>query len=330
MRIVLDAMGSDNYPAPEVQAAVEAAVEFGDEILLVGQKDLLEPMLKEMNVNNAPVKIIHAPEVFKMTDKLTKNTLQKEENSMGVGMNMLANGEADAFVTVGNTGGAMAIGLARLKRIKGVKRPALTVVLPVENGQCVVSDIGANADCKPKFLLQFAIMSSVYSQKVLNIKNPRVGLLSNGEEETKGNELVKDTYPLLAKSKLNFIGNVEGKELFGGEADVVITDGFTGNVLVKASEALAKLLFDTLRTKLKSSPIRMLGASLSKSAFVELKEMLDPDEVGAVPLLGLNGLVFVGHGRSNSKAIVSAIRNARIAVEKNLMASLRESIAEQL
>ncbi|MBT6152409.1 MAG: phosphate acyltransferase, partial [Chloroflexi bacterium] len=218
----------------------------------------------------------------------------------------------------------------RLKRIKGVKRPALTVVLPVENGQCVVSDIGANADCKPKFLLQFAIMSSVYSQKVLNIKNPRVGLLSNGEEETKGNELVKDTYPLLAKSKLNFIGNVEGKELFGGEADVVITDGFTGNVLVKASEALAKLLFDTLRTKLKSSPIRMLGASLSKSAFVELKEMLDPDEVGAVPLLGLNGLVFVGHGRSNSKAIVSAIRNARIAVEKNLMASLRESIAEQL
>mgnify|MGYP004000893441 CR=1 FL=1 len=330
MRIVLDAMGSDNYPAPEVQAAVEAAVEFGDEILLVGQKDLLEPMLKEMNVNNAPVKIIHAPEVFKMTDKLTKNTLQKEENSMGVGMNMLANGEADAFVTVGNTGGAMAIGLARLKRIKGVKRPALTVVLPVENGQCVVSDIGANADCKPKFLLQFAIMSSVYSQKVLNIKNPRVGLLSNGEEETKGNELVKDTYPLLAKSKLNFIGNVAGKADFGGAADVVITDGFTGNVLVKASEALAKLLFDTLRTKLKSSPIRMLGASLSKSAFVELKEMLDPDEVGAVPLLGLNGLVFVGHGRSNSKAIVSAIRNARIAVEKNLMASLRESIAEQL
>ncbi len=330
MRIVLDAMGSDNYPEPEVQAAVDAATLFGDEILLVGKKDQLEPMLKEINLHNAQVKIIHAPEVFTMTDKLTKNTLQKEENSMGVGMNMLANDEADAFVTVGNTGGAMAIGLARLKRIRGVKRPALTVVLPVNNGHCVVSDIGANAECKPKFLVQFAIMSSVYAQKVLNIENPRVGLLSNGEEESKGNELVKETYPLLAKTNLNFIGNVEGKELFGGEADVVITDGFTGNILVKASEALAKLLFDTLRTKLKSSPIRMLGASLSKGAFVELKEMLDPDEVGAVPLLGLNGLVFVGHGRANSKAIVSAIRGARKAVEKNLMESLRESISEQL
>ena len=166
MRIILDAMGSDNYPAPEIQAAVDAAKIFGDEIILVGQKDLLEPLLAEVNTNNAPVRIVHAPEVFKMTDKITNNTLRREQNSMGVGMELIANGEADAIVTAGNTGGAMAIGLARLRRIKGVKRPALTVLVPVKNGYCVVSDIGANADCKPRFLLQFDIISSVYSHKV--------------------------------------------------------------------------------------------------------------------------------------------------------------------
>lgn len=330
MRIILDAMGTDNYPTPEIQAAVDAAGIFGDEIILVGQKGLLEPLLAKANINNAPVRIVHAPEVFKMTDKLTNNTLRREQNSMGVGMELIADGKADAIVTAGNTGGAMAIGLARLRRIKGVKRPALTVLLPVKNGQCVVADIGANTDCKPIYLLQFAIMSSVYSQKVLNTINPKVGLLSIGEEKNKGNELIKETNPLLSNSNLNFVGNVEGKELFGGEIDVVITDGFTGNILIKSSEALAKLLVDTLKTKLKSSPIRMLGAALVKGAFDELQEMLDPDEIGAAPLLGLDGLVFVAHGRSNSNALVNAIGNARKAVKNNLMDSLRTSISEQL
>ena len=227
MKIVLDAMGSDSHPEPEVIAAVDAAKTFGDEILLVGQQEKLEPLLKKYNTINAPIKLIHAPDVFEMAAKISGSSLRRAENSMGVGMDLLKNGEGDAFVTAGNTGGAMAIGLARLGRIKGVKRPALCAIFPVKNGKAVVTDVGANAICKPEFLVQFAIMGSIYAQAVLKVESPRVGLISNGEEEGKGNELVKDTFPLLSESGLNFIGNIEGKELFGGEVDVAITDGFT-------------------------------------------------------------------------------------------------------
>jgi glycerol-3-phosphate acyltransferase PlsX len=330
MRIVLDAMGSDNYPEPEVIAAVEAAKRFGDEIFLVGQQDKLFPLLEKHNPSKAPVTLIHAPEVFEMTDKISGSVLRKAENSMGVGMNLLKEGKADAFVTAGNTGGAMAIGLARLGRIKGVKRPALCALFPVTGGQAVVTDVGANAICKPEFLLQFAIMGSLYAQTVLNIENPRVGLVSNGEEAGKGNDLVKETYPLLEHSDLNFIGNIEGKELFGGEVDVAVTDGFTGNVMVKVSEAVAKLLTQQLREHLMSSPITKIGAALAKPAFAELKKDLDPTEVGAIPLLGLDGLVFVGHGRSDHQALFSAIIKARQAVAADLLTILRKAIQEKL
>jgi glycerol-3-phosphate acyltransferase PlsX len=246
---------------------------------------------------------------------------------MGVGIDMVKEGKADAFVTMGNTGGAMSIGLARLGRIKGVKRPALTVMLPVKDGHTVLADIGANAECKPEYLLQFAQMGAVYAEKALGISNPRVGLISNGEEAGKGNDLVKATYPLLEASGLNFIGNLEGKELFGHKADVAVIDGFTGNVMVKASEAVADLLINILREELMSSPRLKLGALLAKPAFSAVRKQLDPGAIGAVPLLGLDGLVFVGHGRSDARAIVSAIRMARQAIGANLMDSLRQSIA---
>lgn len=330
MRIVLDAMGSDNYPEPEVIAAVEAAKRFGDEIFLVGQQEKLIPLLEKHNPSKAPVTLIHAPEVFEMTDKISGSALRKAENSMGVGMNLLKDGKADAFVTAGNTGGAMAIGLARLGRIKGVKRPALCALFPVKGGQAVVTDVGANAMCKPEFLLQFAIMGSLYAQTVLNVENPRVGLVSNGEEAGKGTDLVKETYPLLEQSDLNFIGNIEGKELFGGEVDVAVTDGFTGNVMVKVSEAVAKLLTQQLREHLMSSPMTKIGAALAKPAFTELKKDLDPAEVGAIPLLGLDGLVFVGHGRSDHQALFSAIIKARQAVSADLLTILRKAIQEKL
>jgi len=330
MRIVLDAMGSDNYPEPEVIAAVEAAKRFGDEIFLVGQQEKLIPLLEKYNPSKAPVTLIHASEVFKMTDKISGSALRKAENSMGVGMNLLKDGKADAFVTAGNTGGAMAIGLARLGRIKGVKRPALCALFPVKGGQAVVTDVGANAMCKPEFLLQFAIMGSLYAQTVLNVENPRVGLVSNGEEAGKGTDLVKETYPLLEQSDLNFIGNIEGKELFGGEVDVAVTDGFTGNVMVKVSEAVAKLLTQQLREHLMSSPMTKIGAALAKPAFAELKKDLDPAEVGAIPLLGLDGLVFVGHGRSDHQALFSAIIKARQAVSADLLTILRKAIQEKL
>ena len=216
MRLVLDAMGSDNYPEPEIQAAIQAAELYGDEILLVGNQDQLISKLDGANPNKAPVKIIHAPETFEMTDKISGSALRKAKNSMGVGMDLVKDGQADVFVTAGNTGGAMAIGLARFGRIRGVKRPALCAVIPVSGGVCAVTDVGANALCKPEYLVQFAKMSSIYVEKVLGIESPRVGLISNGEEAGKGTELVKETYPLLESSGLNFFGNVEGKEIFTG------------------------------------------------------------------------------------------------------------------
>jgi glycerol-3-phosphate acyltransferase PlsX len=330
MRVVLDAMGSDDHPLPEIQAAVEAVKEFGDEILLVGNRDELIPLLKESNPNNLPIQVIHAPETFLMTDKISGSALRKSQNSMGVGMDLVKNGEADVFVTAGNTGGAMAIGLARFGRIKGVKRPALCAVIPVKNGFCAVTDVGANAICKPEFLVQFGKMGSVYVKELLGVKNPRVGLISNGEEAGKGNDLVKAAYPLMEASGLNFYGNVEGKEIFNGEVDVAVSDGFTGNVFIKGVEAVAKLLVENLKEELMVSTRTKIGALLAKPAFDALRKTLDPAEIGAIPLLGLDGLVFVGHGRSNARAMLSAIRMARQAVETKMMDNLRKSIAESL
>jgi len=330
MRIVLDAMGSDQFPEPELQAAVEAGRAFGEEVILVGQEDRLKPRLKALAGENPPVRIIHASEVLEMTDKPAKNARHKAQNSMAVGMRLIKSGEGDAFVTAGNTGGAMANALFNIGRIRGVKRPALTALFPVKNGHCVVLDIGANADCKPEYLLQFAVMGSIYAQKVLGLPSPRVGILSNGEEAGKGNELVKATFPLLEASRLNFIGNVEGKELFGGLADVVVTDGFTGNILLKSSEAVARLITDILKAELSSSVVYQMGALLAKPAFGKLKKMMDPGEVGAAPLLGVDGLVFIGHGRSDANALFNGIRVARQAVEADLLNALRSAIQERL
>ncbi len=217
-----------------------------------------------------------------------------------------------------------------LGRLPGVQRPGLTTLFPVKGGRCVVLDIGANADCRPEFLVQFAVMGSIYAQKTLNISNPRVGLLSNGEESGKGNQLVKDTYHLLENCGLNYIGNVEGKEIFGGQTDVVVTDGFTGNILLKTSEAVAKMITDTLKEELMSSFQTKLGAALAKPAFKAIKKMMDPAETGAAPLLGIDGLVFVGHGRSDARAMVSAIHIAHQSIQVDLLGSLRTGIQARL
>lgn len=330
MTIILDAMGSDDYPLPEIQGAIQAAQDFGEEIILVGDEALIAPRLAELNTVGAPVHIEHAPDILEMGDKPVEAARKKPLNSMAVGLRLVKEGRGQAFVTAGNTGGAMFNGLRVLGRIKGVARPALTALFPVKNGHTAVLDIGANADVRPEFLLQFAIMGSIYAEKVLHIPNPRVGLLSNGEEPGKGSQLVKDTYPLLEASGLNFIGNVEGKELFGHEADVVVTDGFTGNVLLKSSEAVARLLVDELKAELMSSTRTKIGAMLAKPAFGKIRKLMDPAEVGAAPLLGIDGLVFVGHGRSDARAIYSAIRVAREAVAANLIDALREAIQIRL
>jgi glycerol-3-phosphate acyltransferase PlsX len=322
MAIVLDAMGSDSYPAPEVQAAVDAFEQLNEEVILVGNLDLVEPRLKSVNPRRYPIRLVHAPDVLEMDEKAIESARKKPNNSMAIGMGLVKSGEAEAFVTAGNTGSAMFMGLRTLGRIKGVQRPALSALFPVKNGHCVVADIGANADCRPEFLVQFAIMGSIYAERVLSVAKPRVGLLSNGEEAGKGNQLVKESYTQLEQCGVNFIGNVEGKELFGGQADVVITDGFTGNVLLKCSEAVAKLITDILKEELMSSFQTKIGGLLAKPAFAKIKKMMDPSEVGAAPLLGIDGLVFVGHGRSDSRALTNAIRITRQAITSGLLPAL--------
>ncbi len=329
MAIVLDAMGSDDFPNPEIDAAFLAAEQLQTEIILVGQEEKLTPLM-DKHPPTSKVKVVHAPEILEMTDKPARNARRKADNSMAIGMDLVKTGQADAFVTAGNTGGAMANGLFRLGRIRGVKRPALTTVLPTKTGAAVAVDIGANADCKPQFLLQFGIMGSIYAEKVIGVSSPRVGLLSNGEEEGKGNSLVKETFPLFKASSLNFIGNVEPKELFGGDVDVVVFDGFTGNVLIKTSEAVSKLLLDILKTELSASLRTKAGAALAMPAFREVKTRLDPRRVGAAPLLGINGLVFVGHGRSDATALVNAIKLAHQAVEADFLPTLKQAIQEEL
>jgi glycerol-3-phosphate acyltransferase PlsX len=335
MRIVLDAMGSDDCPEPEIQASLEASRLYPeDEIILVGPAEQLQARLASRNGHTPNLRIVAAPEVITMYDKGLQLALKAKrpnaKTSMAVGIDLVKNGQADAFVTAGNTGGAMATAYYRLGLLAGVERPGLTGLFPVKGGYCAVLDIGANPDCKPEHLLQFAIMGSVYTEKVLGIPSPRVGLLSNGEEAGKGNQLIKETTPLLETSGLNFVGNVEGKELFGGQVDVTVTDGFTGNVLLKSSEAVGKLITDTLRQELMSSSRTKIGALLAKPAFASIKKMMDPRETGAAPLLGINGLVFIGHGRSDAFALVNGIRVARQAVEANLLGEIRTAIEQRL
>ena len=335
MRIVVDAMGSDSFPQPDVAGSVMAAREYGVEILLVGDEAKVRHLLEAQNPGGLPIRLVHAPEMLTMEDKglalALKAKRKNAKNSMAVGLDLVKSGEAQAFVTAGNTGAAAATAYFRLGTIAGVERPALAPVFPTRRGYCVVLDIGANPECKPENLLQFGLMGSVYAQRVRGVQNPRVGLLSNGEEAGKGNQLVKDTYPLLAASGLNFIGNVEPKELIGGEADVVVTDGFSGNVLLKSSEAVASFLLNAIKEKLSSAPIHVkVGAMLIKPTLQSLRKLLDSSEEGAAPLLGINGLVFIGHGRSDATAIKNAVRVAKQAAEANVLESLRAEIARTL
>jgi glycerol-3-phosphate acyltransferase PlsX len=334
-RIAVDAMGSDNYPTPDVEGAVMAGREYGVEILLVGDAGKIQPVLDSAGGGGLPIRVVQAPEMLTMHDKgedlVMKARHREAQNSMAVGLDLVKNGEADAFVTAGNTGAAMVTSLFRLGRIRGVDRPALSGPFPTATGICNVVDIGANPDCKPENLLQFGIMGSVYAERVRGIPNPRVGLISNGEEAGKGSELVKEAYPLLANAKINFIGNVEGKEIFNGHVDVAVTDGFTGNVFLKSTEAVAKLLIEKIRESIKNGgPLALAGGALIRPAMGKVRKLLDPSEEGAAPLLGVNGLVFIGHGRSDAQAIKSAVRVAKGAAEARVLDAMKSAIEESL
>ncbi len=332
-RIVVDAMGSDNYPTPDVEGSVNAAREYGVEIILVGDESKIKPVLDAQNPGSLPIRIVHAPEMLTMEDKGEDLGSQSAawKKLDGCRLGPVKNGEADAFVTAGNTGAGMVTALFRLGRIRGVDRPAIAPIFPTATGSCIILDMGANPDCKPENLFQFGIMGSVYAEKVRGVKNPRVGLISNGEEEGKGNELVRAATPLFKNSRLNYYGNVEGKEVIGGKVDVAVTDGFTGNVMLKTAEAVGKLILDQVKIKIKNGgPLTMLGGLLVKPASTSLKTFLDPSEQGAAILLGVNGLVLIGHGRSDATAIKSAIRLAKNASELKMVDAMKIAIEENL
>ncbi|MBL7064961.1 MAG: phosphate acyltransferase PlsX [Anaerolineae bacterium] len=328
MRIVLDAMGSDNYPTPDVAGAVMAAREWDDEIFLVGREQVIRQELARHDVAGLKLEVVHAPEVIEMDDEPAWAAREKKNSSMHIGMSLVRDGQADGYVTAGNTGGVLAVAtLHSLRRIRGVKRPVLAAILPLPAGRVVTLDIGANSDCRPEYLLQFALMGDIYARAVLGCTKPRVALLSNGEEPGKGNTLVKEAYKLLAGSNLNFTGNIEPKEAIACCADVVVTDGFTGNVFIKTIEATAKMLTELIRAEIKANPLTAVGGLLAKPAFDRVARRLDPFEVGGGPLLGVNGVVIVGHGRSNGRAIKNAIGQARRAVEGKVVEAIREGLA---
>jgi glycerol-3-phosphate acyltransferase PlsX len=329
MRIVVDAMGSDDHPAPDVAGAVWAAREFGDTIILVGDKAKIEAELAGQNSAGLSLEVVHASQSISMEDKPSQIVKSKPDSSMHVGMQLVKEGQANAFVSAGNTGAILAIAMLRqvgLGRIPGIKRPAMGVIFPTKTHPLLI-DNGANTDCRPDYLLQFGMMGSLYVERVLKIEKPRVALISNGEEEGKGNLLIKETIPLLAASGLNYVGNIEPKQFMQGAADVGVTDGFTGNLVMKTAEAIASYMSATIRDELMANPLTILGGLLTRSAFKRVRAHLNPDEVGGAPLLGVNGVVIIAHGRSSAYAIKQAIGQARRVVENQVVEAITSGIA---
>jgi glycerol-3-phosphate acyltransferase PlsX len=309
--IALDAMGGDHAPSEVVKGAVLAAAEYAVEIILVGQEDAVRQELAVTGGIPHNITIVDAREIITMEDTALAPLRRKRNSSVRVCANLVAEGRAQAFVSAGNTGATWTSARAVMGMIEGVSRPALATVLPSLKGHTLLLDVGANVDTKSSHLREFAVMGHFYAQMLFDIEEPRVGLLSIGEEEGKGNELTKETFRVLKETGLNFIGNAEGRDVYNGNADVVVCDGFIGNVVLKASEALGEFVWTTIRQEMKRTPLRKIGGLLAKSAFVDLKKRMDYSEYGGAPLLGVKGGCIVCHGRSNAKAIKNAIRVAR-------------------
>ena len=332
--IVLDAMGSDKAPDPEIRGAILACRTLDVRVHLVGPEDLLRPKLREClrgytKADRPPVFLVQASEWISMDDKAALAVRSKRDSSMRIGLKMVREGRAAGFVTAGNTGAAMATAKMVLGSLAGIDRPALATALPTTTGSpCVLLDVGANVDSDPENLVQFAVMGHVYSRNVLHVPNPRVGLISIGEEDGKGNSLTRDTLPLLRELKgINFIGNVEGRDLFNGHCDVAVCDGFVGNVALKTCEGTAKLLSVSLKESLKSTVTSQVGALLSRKAFTAFKKRLDYSEYGGAQLLGVRGACIVGHGSSNERAIMNGIRIAAEFAQAEVNSGIEAALA---
>lgn len=328
MRIALDAMGGDQAPTEPVAGAVQAARELGIPVTLVGPRETIAAELHHHRADDLPIEIVHAPDVVDMAEHPAQAIRRLPNASMNVAVRLIKDGQAAAFVSAGNTGAAMIAALVGLGRIPGIERPALAALFPSITGHCLLLDVGANVDCRPEHLRQFAIMGDRYTRIALSLVEPRIGLLSNGEEETKGNRLVIEAHQLLKTAPIHFIGNIEGKDITGGHADVVVCDGFVGNVLLKGGEGFGDLTFALLREALSGNPLSLLGALLLRPALRRLKRRIDYQEYGGVPLLGVNGVAIVAHGRSRARAIRNAIRVAHQAAQADLIGTLATALAD--
>jgi phosphate acyltransferase len=330
--IALDAMGSDRAPKPEVEGAIHAARHYGTRVLLIGPESLVKPELeRHITALRLPIEVVHAGEYITMDDKV-EAIRAKRDNSMRVGLRLVREGQANGFVTAGNTGAAMATAKIVLGGMPGVDRPALAAVFPTAPGNpAMLLDVGANVDCTAQNLEQFAVMGDVYFRAMFGKRpgthGPRVGLLSIGEEESKGNDLTREAFQLLKQLPLNFVGNVEGRDLYNGQVDVIVADGFVGNVALKISEGVANLVRTVLKESLKATITRQVGALLSRSAFSDFKKRLDHTEYGGAPLLGVKGVCIITHGSSNANAMKNAIRVAAEFSQRGINDSIERGLA---
>ncbi|HLI88231.1 MAG TPA: phosphate acyltransferase PlsX [Ktedonobacteraceae bacterium] len=332
IRVALDAMGGDKAPGETVLGAVQAAREYGIGVYLVGREDVIRAELARHDTAGLDLPIIHTDEVIEMDEHPANAVRRKKNASMILALQQVRDGAAVGAVSAGNSGAMMAASLFTLKRIPGVERPALGLVFPTKDKPCLIIDMGANTDCKPEYLLQFALMGSIYMQRLFHVQAPRIGLLANGEEESKGNQQVIETHQLLkanaATLGLNFIGNVEGHDIPAGSADVVVCDGFLGNVVLKLSEGLAETILELMRAEMTGSLINKLAAAVLRPSLRKVFKRLDYAEYGGLPLLGINGSAIVAHGRSNAKAIKNALRVARQTAETGVAPAIAEGLAK--
>ena len=329
MKIAIDAFGGDYAPEEIVRGAWEAYREKGQQIILVGNRTILADELKQLGGDCSGLEIIHAEEVITMDDHPAVAVRRKKNSSLVKAIELVRDGKAEAVVSAGSTGATMAAALLRLGRIPGIVRPAVASMMPAENGVTLLLDIGANVDCKPRHLLQFALMGAIYAQKIIGVQEPTVGLLNVGEESTKGNELTQETYALLKQeSAINFYGNVEGRDIYKGVVDVIVCDGFVGNVVLKTSEGLKDALLHMAGKSIKRSILAKLGAAMLLPSLKELGKRLSYVEYGGAPLLGINGVAIICHGSSKAISIKNAIYKAKEAVESKLISAISDSLQE--
>ncbi len=335
MRIALDAMGGDHAPGEVVRGAVLAARRFGDDglqVILVGQETVVERELQAASgdddpARRLPITVVHAPDVIAMDAQAAHAARRQRQSSVHVGLRLVRDGDAAAFLSAGNSGATMTTAVLTLRPLPGVDRPGVGAVFPLPSGQTIIVDVGANADCQPRHLVDFAYLGATYMETMYGLRRPRVGLLSNGEEAGKGNRLVQETFPLLTASGLNFVGNVEGRDATAGAADVVVCDGFAGNVVLKVAEGMVALIFDIVRGAVRSRLHYKLAGLVLRPALRRAARRLDYREHGSAPLLGVRGLVFIAHGRSDAAAVASGLRAAHAAAQRGLLDHMTAQLA---